>query len=461
MPKRSFYLFIVGLVLSSTLFLLAACGEEAAPTVPPPTNTTVPDTATAAPTTKAATKTSPTPRATSTPRPTATAAPTATPKPSAAPGAATTPGAGAIPVDANGVPLPVTSGKYGPQVEAVRRDSLQKLDDMNSLLGQLREQIINNDWTKAKDTWKKAHLTFLSALTLTPQVLINDLYLNMDALLDERPSYGFQVLEEEMFTKPKPTRDVALPVAARLVRDGRQARINMEKAELDGLMVFRGMVNICGGLAEFLGEEEEAPNAPSQTSVIGTRTKLDALKASYGIFSPAVIARDPKIDKQVQDEIKTVSQLLASGSPDPHTVDLAGKQLRKAIDLAGDVLQVDPLLEGNALLTELGNIRIAVDGTLDALARDNFDLVSEQYGTFQVGWEGKVGRSVKEVDKTDFGIVDPLQKSINETLFFGTSPDKEKAKKQLIDLAKAVDQTIATVRKIPVTNPQPAPKSDD
>lgn len=450
MLNRSFYRLIVSLCLCAIIFMLAACGDDATPTpAVDPTATPEPTaTATSAPRPTATNSPRPTATATSTPKPTATTAPKPTAAATtAASGSGTTPGA--VPVATIDPSTPITTGKYGKQVEAIRADTIKKLDEMNDVLTDLRSQIINSEWDKAKDTWKKAHELFLQAITLTPQVFVNDLFNNMQAQLDERPTYGFQVLEAVLFGKDKPTKDAALPVAARLGRDGKTGRSLMVKTELDPLMVFRGMDNICGGMAEFLGEE--GPNTISQTSINGTRAKLQALKNSYALFSPFVEQLNPDTSKKVQDNITKVDRLLASNAPDPHTVDLAAKELRKSIDEAADVLQVDPLLIGPALLTEIGNLRVAIDGAIDGLYRDNLEIMSEQFTDFEVGWEGKVGRSVKDVDTADYQAVNDLRLSVNEALYYGVTPDKDRAKQNLIDLAKALDKTIANVRKIPFT----------
>jgi hypothetical protein len=450
MRNRSFYLSITSLYLA--MLMLVACGND--PTEPAAHDSTataaISETSAAIPPPPVTSKPNPSPTSTPKPKPTATSTPkptpTSTPKPS--------PTAGS-PSSGSAAPAPaapaVTGGKYYFEIETIRKDSLKKLDAMNDALAELRAQVINSEWDKAKESWKTAHLAFLTAQTLTPQLLINDLYGNMDAQLDERPSYGFQVLEGIIYDK-KPTKELALPVAARLVRDGRQARNLIDKAEIDALMIFRGMRNICGGMAAFLGEE--GPNSLSQTSVIGTRAKLQALKDSYAVFSPTVERLGPETNKKVMTEIKNVETLLAGSSPDPHTVDLAAKKILATIDEAGDVLRVDPLLEGPELLNELGNERIALDGAISAIYQDNLDLLSEQFTEFEVGWEGKVGRSVREVDAVDFDAIDSLRRSINEALYFNVTPDKDLAKQGLIDLAKAVDKAIANIRKIPV-NKQP------
>jgi len=335
------------------------------------------------------------------------------------------------------------------EVEQSRSLVNKKLDEMNDALDELRAQVISSDWEKAKASWKTAHLAFLGARPLTPQILINDLYGNLDAQLDERPKYGFQVMEGLIFSKTvKPSKDTALPIAARLVRDGRQARILMTKAELNALTVFRGLRNICGGMAEFLGEE--GPNYLSGTSVTGSKAKLEALRETYSLFSPTTERLGPEVNIRLLEEMKNVDRLLV-GTPDPHTVDLATKKMQKALDDVSDVLKVDPLLEGPELLQELGNLRVAVDGALVGLAANKPDDLAAQYSEFEVGWEGKVGRSVREVDDSDFQTIDTLRRSINEALYFGVKADTQRANQDLIDLAKALDRTIANVRKIPFT----------
>lgn len=462
MRNRAFLVGFLVICFSLLTLALAACGDDTPiPAAPDETATAAVSGTNIANGATNNTTTRPAPTATNTPRPTATSTPrpsptaTTTPRPTTA--AANGGAAGTAPT-----PAALASGKYATEIESVRKDVLKKLDTMNNNLTDLRAQVINGEWDKAKENWKTAHLAFLSAEVVTPQLLIDDLYTNMDALLDERPTYGFQVLESILFSKTtKPTKDAALPIAARLARDGRQAQITVQGADLDALIIFRGLRNIAGGMAQFLGEEEDAPNALSQTSVLGTRAKLQSFKDAYAFFAPDVEKLDPDTNKKVLDQIKNVEQTIAGSSPDPHTADLAGKELKKAIDVAGDVLRVDPLLEGADLLTELGNARIALDGTLDALYRDNLDLVSQQFTEFEVGWEGKVGRSVKEVDSVDFNAIESLHKQVNEALYYNITPDKEKAKQLLVDLAKAVDKSIANVRKIPFTPKAATPDPGD
>lgn len=428
--------FKLGLILLLISGLLAGCGDTVYRVeVTPASTTTTEPTATAQPT--------------SAPRPSPTSAPTVAPTFTLRPILTTTAEAGPGVIAGAG---PVVGGKYIQEVSLVRQDILKKWDVMNEKLAEMRTQVAAGDWNKAKDSWKAARAAFLSGSTLASQVLYpNNLYQNLDATLDEEPTYGFQATEKLLWDSSKPpTKETVLPIVARLVRDGNQARSLMLKAELSSLMVFRGLQNLAGGLVLFV--IENGTNSLSGTSVVNTRAKLQAIKDQYAIFSPAADKLDAATNKKVLAAIQTMQEVLSFSIPDPGVVDQYAKRLRSALVASANLLKIDPILEGPDLLKELDNLRLSVDATLDGLAQDNMDITSERFSEVEATLDGKLGRSLREVDPDDYQALDTLRKSINEALFFGTSPDKVKGKQSLIDFARAVDKTITNVKKIPVTN---------